>query len=234
MTSRDCLIGRCRNNTPPEFGCYACLDCLNQTQHQIVTIEDNLPRLTPQRGQRAQNDRIHRAIPDSRSPAIDDIIAMLDHRSRSNGYHTEWGGRADRPDDEPEPILSLPAVIGAWCETVWTGSEDSWPGTLSLGLFYLRANLHNPIGREPWVGEFADEIRQLYWQVRNAVGDQPIKPVATCTEVYRGQLCGGPVFQQERLLDDEGEQTGGARCGACGRVYRGMDLVRLHNQQEAS
>lgn len=234
MTTRECQIGRCRTNTPPDWGSYACHDCLTLVQHQIVTIEDNLPRLTPQRGQGAQTDRIHRAVPDSRSPAVDDIIVMLDPRSRSNGYQSEYGGRADRPDDDTTPALSIPAVVGAWCETLWTGSEDPWPSTLAAGLGYLRLHLHDRIGREPWAAEFADEIRQLYWQVRNAVGDQPVKPVATCTELYRGVRCGGDVYEQPRLVDAEGEPSGGARCRACSRVFLGMDLVRLHRQQEAS
>jgi hypothetical protein len=82
------------------------------------------------------------------------------------------------------------------------------------------------------VVEYVDELTRLHRQAAAAIGDGPPAPVATCTEVYRGEACAGGVVLWNRLDDTGHHGIGGARCLSCRKTYAAADLIRLRLAQK--
>jgi len=76
------------------------------------------------------------------------------------------------------------------------------------------------LARHETAAEFAHEINQVSWWIRQAAGLTPPPPLFTCpiVDTETGQPCGGPVRSQT--------WTFGARCSKCGRTWDGHLEVR--------
>jgi hypothetical protein len=136
----------------------------------------------------------------SKSPASDHVIAMLDRRSKANAVNR---------DDRDGAPLSVPAVIGEWCEVPWRDSEDILPGTVGQGFAYLRFR-NDWLMQQDCAADFADEIRRLYVQLRGHA--EPKRKIGECpAELVPGVRCEAPL---RTGVDDDV-----IRCHACGSSW---------------
>jgi hypothetical protein len=191
---------------------YACHHCTDQMRRQLRELEDYAVILAatvgPLRGGPARRSPGY----GSKSPARDDVIVMLDYRSRT-------GGEGD--DDEESPMRSLVGGIRTLACWLREEAEQSDPRrwTLTSEIAYLLGRIES-CAMEQWVDELSSDIRELHGQARALSHDQPTGPLGTCL----GVGCGGQVYRLTMPGDD------GARCSVCLRLYDGLDLVRLGAQ----
>lgn len=176
----------------------ACLLALSAVPEKVVSPFDGSPQAPGFR---------------STSPARDDVITATDIRT---GVSREF----------PNP--GAMAALVSWCQLVSEEREVKPPGDCTPGTLceYLRRH-HEWVTRQPWVSEYADELRGIRDQVRALVGYAPERPVGRCISIVDGgDDCSGPVFPTP--------DRDGVRCSWCHRVYTGHDLARLHvSQREA-
>lgn len=229
-----CLVDTC--DRIPDHGNYACDECVEHLRHLLREVDMYLRIVTPMRPTLASGPSS--AGYESRSPAADHVLVLLDPRSKANGHQADNGtGRIDRPDDEPDPLLSVPGVLGDLAYRMWDEvdhDEELWlprwrPRDVGDAITLLLAGAPWLAGTD-WLGQALDEVRAVRNELRSAANDSPPDVIATCTEVEHGRVCGGPV----RELPATEKRAGGARCGDCTRVYSGLDLVRLQIAQEAA
>jgi hypothetical protein len=198
---------------------YSCDDCTNTTRRRLREIElyaqwlATPAMLEPTRGTTGRRSPGY----SSRPPARDDVLVMLDHRSR-----TEPTG----PDDEDTPAWSILGTLYAVATYVRGHAHDHAPRRLTLAseLGYLLGRL-DWCATQPWADVVLADVRQLHAQARAAAGDRPPNSLGTCTEPD----CGGAVYPA-RLRDPDGSRYDGARCKRCGHPYTGLDLVRLRTE----
>lgn len=146
----------------------------------------------------------------SRSPARDDVILVLDPRSRI---------------DRHQPTPAAMAALTSWCQLVseerqLRGAQSTSPADLCG---YLRRH-HGWITAQPWIAEYATELRGLRDQVRALAGLAPEPPKGRCWHVFSDGECGGPLW-----WTDDRESL---RCGDCQRIYTGLDLIRWQAAQK--
>lgn len=201
---------------------YSCDTCTETTRRRLRELElyaawlATPTMLEPTRGTTGRRSPGY----GSRPPARDDVLVMLDHRSR-----TEPTG----PDDEDTPVWSILGTLYAVATFVRGHVGDSVPRRLTLAgeLGYLLGRL-DWCATQPWVDVIAADVRQLHAQARAVAGDRPPERLGTCTE----QGCSGAVYPA-RLRDPDGTRVDGARCKRCGQPYTGLDLVGLAKRGEA-
>lgn len=195
--------------------CTRCCDRLRDTLTEIKTrywqlcsITSLLPTVTDD-GRKARGYA-------SRSPARDQVIAMLDPRTTA----TEPG--------DPHSVL---AILASWAELVREEthqSRPSEPATVESEAAVLDAWM-DWITRQDWVVELDTELRQVRDQLRSETGEPNPKPVGHCINTLdEGETtreCRAPLFAPK-----EGTAI---RCHHCGREYDGLDLVKLELAQEA-
>lgn len=191
----------------------ACDRCRNEVLRWLGSIErdfealDTAPKSTPFGGGA-------RGAFGSKSPASDHVITMLDRRSSP-------AKRMDHEDDRENAPLSVPAVVGSWCEVAWRNSEQPFPGTVGEGFWFLRIQT-DWLMQQGCAAEYAGEIRDLYIQLRGH--SQPKRKIGECPTVigeYRDQVvrCEAPLRTN---LDEDV-----IRCYACGAQWQRpwLDLV---------
>mgnify|MGYP000922419371 FL=1 len=124
--------------------------------------------------------------------------------------------------DLPDPPTHTPAlhIIGEWTRLVI--DERRLANTPTQPETQTRLLLTNLdwLARHETAAEFAHEINQVSWWIRQAAGLTPPPPLFTCpiVDTETGQPCGGPVRSQT--------WTFGARCSKCGRTWDGHLEVR--------
>ncbi|MGH3505288.1 MAG: hypothetical protein ACRDQA_31005, partial [Nocardioidaceae bacterium] len=193
-----------------EPGTHVCVDCsttilahLRQTEYCLTALSA-IPVVGEQQ----------RRAPGfgSRSPARDDVIAATDVRTGLDAQQTAPGAMA---------------ALVSWCELVAEergvrGAERATPEVLCG---YLRRH-HGWITAQPWVDEYATELRGVRDQVRSLAGLAPEAPQGRCWVITDNADCGGPLWWSD--------DRDALRCGDCGRVYTGHELMRWQvGQQEA-
>lgn len=229
-----CIVDTC--DRTPTGGNYACDECVEHLRALLRELDHYLRVVTPMRPTLATGPSA--AGYESRSPAADHVLVMLDPRSKANGHQAENGaGRIDRPDDEPDPALSVPAVLADLAFRVWhevDHDDELWlpaskPRTVGDAITLLLLAAPWLAGTD-WLSHALDDVRTLRNQLARAANDAPLEVIAECTDLVAGRRCGGPV--RERPATEK--RPGGARCGTCKRNYDGLDLVRLRIAQEAT
>jgi hypothetical protein len=164
----------------------------------------------------------------SKPPVSLTPLAMLDSRSTTAEYVERHSPDFDPVGaEEHDHVTSLPAAVHAIA--VWIRGErevsepPSW--TLVSEVRYLVGEVDG-CALEQWVDDLHGEIKELHHKARIVAKDAP-RPVGKCLTID----CDGMVFWEirDRLAVER------ARCSnrACGRIYTGLDLVRLGAAQEA-
>ncbi|MGH3095491.1 MAG: hypothetical protein ACRDMV_05760 [Streptosporangiales bacterium] len=191
---------------------YACWRCSERLIRWLREVEACLLAMTavPVVG---GDDGRRTAVFESRSPANDDVISATDIRTGI---------------DRHQPHPGAMAALTSWCAQVadergMRGAREATPTALCG---YLRG--HNPwIIAQPWVDEYHAELAGVRSQVRSLAGFAPEPPYGKCWVLFTDGECGGPLFWTD--------ERDALRCGDCGRIYTGHELVRWQvGQQEAS
>lgn len=129
--------------------------------------------------------------------------------------------------EEHRPVLWR---LESLCRQLWeerhdagdAGDRESYAVDLAGLTVYLLAQTEWA-AFQPWVDDFADNVRDVHRDVRRLAGDAPGRPLAPCMVVG----CEAPVYWARGTE----EQPDVARCSKCHRTYTGMDLVRLRVQE---
>lgn len=237
---RFCTLPRCQSNEPPTADSLLCEPCIERLRVLLRDVEFNVAHLHAVKAVRPEMVPTGGAF-ESCSPADDHNIVMLDPRTKVNGYHTPDGlYRADRPDDDPNPTLSAPGVLGSWAQQLWEARTSPLLQTMFSGPATIREAVSELIlgttwiAAQDWVLDYAEELAQLNGQLRAAIGDAPPTAVAVCSRKLAGEPCGGDIIPWERTGDEARPGNGGARCVRCRHTYYGFDLIDLRLAQEAS
>lgn len=194
-------------------GALVCFDCSNRILRWLRELEEYLPTLPLIKDRKSSE----RGSPGFRStpPLNLDAVLHTDPRSDSSDRH---GHITDE--------LGALGVIDSWVRVLVEEHGVTPPKAAYLGLPLLRAS-HAWITCQPWVSEYADDLRKVHGAVRATAGDPIPQPVGRCIVVDDRSECGGPVFETADLA--------GVQCARCGETYTGLALVRLRvAQQEAS
>ncbi|MCR3719152.1 MULTISPECIES: hypothetical protein [Prauserella salsuginis group] len=183
-----------------------CFQCSNRILRQLRELEEYLPTLQLEK----RRGGAERGAPGfaSTSPADDTTI-----------HHTDWRTNWSALDG-----LGAVATIHQWARAVREDRAFKPPRhvTLTTEIEALRQN-HSWLTCQPFVDEYARELREVHGAVRAAAGDPAPHPVGRCITADQHGDCGGTVY--ERL------DFGGVQCASCHRIYAGLDLVRLRVSQ---
>lgn len=205
----------------------ACTHCVDTMRGWLRDLEDYAVILaaTPEPAREPTTGSVGAAF-GSRPPLDVRIVTFLD--PRSGGGASVWRLRDPRDMDD-EPIRSLPGSvhgIAAWLREERDHDQlTRW--TLASEIRYLLTQV-DASAVESWVDELYDDLHELHRQARSFAHDAP-RPLAHCLT----DGCDGLVFWVNRERD--GRPVDAARCYAegCGRLYEGLDLVRLGAAEEA-
>jgi hypothetical protein len=145
---------------------------------------------------------------DPPAPVRLDVVALLDRRT---AYR------------HPGDIVPVLAILEAWATLVRDERKiqpcRNTTVTSEAGL--LLGHLDWIIG-EPFVTDFAEEIRQVKSALHSAIGDHAPRPVGTCPVVHpdNDTECGGKLYQ---------DRYGGmsVTCRKCGETWGETELRRL-------
>lgn len=232
-----CVRDGCATAEPTPGNSRLCDTCRDRVHDDLRWVEFLAANLTPVK--KVRPEMVATASGFGSSPPLDlHAVAQLDPRSAATGVHRVHTG----PEDEDNPPLSVPGVIGDWARQVW---EQRTPPSLRHVIYAPRtlgeaiSTLLLALGwicEQEWVLDFADEVRQLRRQLAASTGEAPPKPVASCTHregepPAKGQaderpVCGGGIVVRQR--DDPGiAYSAGARCLSCGTIYTGFELLRI-------
>jgi DNA-directed RNA polymerase subunit RPC12/RpoP len=186
-----------------------CFSCSNRILRHLRELEEYLPTLSLLK--RVVGESRHSPGFASQSPANDTAV-----------HHTDWRSGWDALDG-----LGAVATLHSWARAVREDRAFQPPHyvTLTTELEALRAN-HSWLTHQPFVDEYARELREVHMAVRATAADPVPRSVGKCIHFKNHQECKGSVYE----LDD----ASGARCSRCGDVYSGLDLVRFRTAQEAS
>lgn len=186
-----------------------CFGCSNRLLRLLRELEEYLPTLSLLKGSAGMGEYSPPQF-GSKTPANDTVI-----------HHTDWRSQWDALDG-----LGAVATIHSWARAVREDREFHPPKyvTLTSEVSALRAN-HDWIICQPFVDEYATELREVHAAVRAAAHDPIPRSVGRCISVGQRGECGGAVYE----LDD----ASGVRCSVCRRIYTGLDCARFHAAQES-
>ena len=145
---------------------------------------------------------------DPPAPVRLDVVALLDKRT------------AYRYPGDIVPVL---AMLEAWATLVRDERNLEpcrRPATVTSEAGLLLAHIEWII-TQPFVKDFADEIRQVKSALHSAIGDHAPRPVGTCPVVHpEDGECGGKLYQ---------DRYGGmsVTCRKCGETWGETELRRL-------
>lgn len=211
-TISDCVVCQRSHTSDGYRVCRGCEQKLVDTLTEVVERYHMLCAtswLVPQPTDEARRGRGYA----SRSPARDRALAMLDARTRTS-----------RPHD-PRSVL---ATLRTYTTIVRTQHHLEWRASATVDSeAQLLGTWWDWTCRQDWVGELARDLRVLRRQLRTETGEPPHKPVGHCMntvdEGASTRECGAALFAPH----------GGSaiQCRHCGRVYDGLDLVKLELAQ---
>ncbi len=214
-----CLI--CHDTHSVRYGCDGCIDVMRRRLRDIETYAAMLPHLMqPLRGIAARRAPGYSSTP----PVRIDALVALDPRSRP-------GASVDRDwDPEIDDDHAMPSILGAlhsmarWIREEQELPEPSRAPTIAREIGYLLGAI-TWCARDQWITELFDEIHDLHGHFRRLVKDAPPRALSDCLEVG----CIGSVFWTRDIPDDQqpGQTHDAAKCVDCGRIYSGVDLIRL-------
>lgn len=206
------LCALCPGKTPRQADepSLLCFPCSNRILRHLRELEDYLPTLSLVKTVKSADSRGAPGF-GSRSPANDTAI-----------HHTDWRSGWDALDG-----LGAVATIHSWANAVREDRAFQQPKHINLSteISALRNN-HAWIVCQPFVDEYARELREVYVAVRAAANDPVPQAMGKCINMLRTQVCGGTVYE----LSD----FSGVKCSSCNRIYTGLDLDRLRVAQEGA
>lgn len=209
-TVQTCVV--CPQQRKTDNGYLVCIRCSSNILRHLRELEDYVPTLSLERPV-SPGEYISGSGFGSKSPANDAVILHTDPRS-------DYSDRDGTLTSE----LGAFSVVGTWARVVMEEHGGQASGFMAaVGL--LRTQ-HDWITRQPWVDEYADELRQVHTSVRQLARDPIPRSVGRCIAVHSHGECHGQVYE----MDD----ASGVRCSSCRRVYTGHDLARFNVAQEAS
>lgn len=210
------------------FG-YLCMKCSARILRWLRELEEYLPTLhllKPATGIREYSTPVF----GSRSPANDAVLVHTDPRSDVSdrkGFLT-CGHQADDDGDEHAkcnpPEVGALSVVASWSQVVVEERNVAPESNAYLSISLLRRN-HSWIIDQPWVDEYAEDLRRVHSAVRILANDPIPRSVGKCIRFNNNVECKGDVFE----LDD----ASGVKCSKCGDIYTGLDLERFRVAQEA-
>lgn len=232
-----CRAGQCGHEQ--DHGAQLCRRHVNDVGQHLAQLEGLYDRLdaVPSMQGREPNSGTSGALAAHRSVGNLDVMVMRDGRSRAgdggpDGNKTRgvletlayWAGhlRAARglvtARQQLPPVRVTGLHYGPVCDT-WCAHDTCRAATLR-GTTDVRRTVRTErklladhldwILAQDCAGQFADDIRAVWAQLRSAVGDTERKAKVPCPD------CGGPITWADRT-------TG---CPACGSEGRGLDLLR--------
>lgn len=234
MTTQACVI--CSGESQlGRFACHWCTEDVRRMLREIELYVAWLPLMTQpgrggQQGGRAPGFG-------SRPPARLDVLVALDPRTTLDVTTSERPFDPvvdDDPDNAPRSVLVALESQARMIREELGQEQPTKPPTIGGEITYLLGAVER-CAYEPWVDEMADFIRGIHRQLRAIVGDRPPRPLAPCLLVS----CDGWVHWSKDVPDPTDPEPDpkrrrkldAARCAQCGRVYTGMDLVRLRVQE---
>jgi hypothetical protein len=144
---------------------------------------------------------------DAPAPVRLEVVALTDRRTIA------------LDDADPPPVL---AIVESWARLVREERALASPlvrATLIGEVGFLLAH-HGWVCAQPWVDDYAAELRRARSAVHDAIGDHAPRPVGHCQVVDEQGECGGPLYQ-----DRWGAMA--VSCRRCGAVWQEDDLRRL-------
>jgi hypothetical protein len=206
----DCLVCPPSKPREAEAGKQVCFHCSNRVLRHLGELEDYLPTLSLLKTKGGDGGGRKPGFGSS-SPANDTVI-----------HHTDWRTTPSALDG-----MGAVATVHEWAKQVREDRGLECPRTLSVfsELHALRTH-HAWIMAQPWVADYAGEVREIHAAVRAAANDPIPRSVGRCIHQLRHGECGADVYE----LPD----ASGVKCSTCGRIYTGLDLDRLRVAQEAS
>lgn len=145
---------------------------------------------------------------DPPAPIRLDVVGLTDRRT------------VYRYDGDVYPVL---AVMEAWARLVREEREITPPSTPATILSETSLLIVHAywIAAQPFVDEFAAELRQVKSALHSAIGDYAPRSVGTCPVVHpESGTCGGRLYQ-----DRYGRLA--VSCSKCGEEWGEMELRRL-------
>lgn len=197
-------------------GHLSCEVCEDKLSAKLVEIAVRYEKLSPAPGGGQALDGMPTPKGfESKSPANEHVIAMMDHRSSDQARVWVGGDGRVHSESEHPPLsvyttllaevyevaerrfMALPDPIGQVRDlTEWLDRHVSW------------------ITTQGSVVDFAEVLRQLVRQLRPATGDRPKRPFGYCPVRPNAdsEPCGGPLFAPPVTSSI-------IRCGMCGSEW---------------
>lgn len=205
---------------------HVCFGCSNRILRWLRELEEYIPTLSllkPTTGITEYQTPVF----GSRSPANDAVIVHIDPRSATSdrdGVLT-CGHMAGDDECTHQRELGALAVVASWAAVVVEEREIAPEGTAFASIALLRRN-HSWITEQPWVDEYARELKSVHAAVRALANDPVPRSVGKCINLTAAKECRGQVFEVPKLE--------ALQCSDCRRIYTGTDLIRLKMSWEAS
>ena len=166
------------------------------------------------------------------SPALVrlDVAALTDPRSAFGVATDPTRGERHQPrnyeeNQQDNPPIDIPGELITWAQTLADEHQLTTPVTHMAGAVNLLMAWWETLTAATWVDDFYDRMRDIHRLLDNAHGVERPRPVGHCLSIIdkNGQTveCGKALFQ-----DPNSPGIAVARCSGCGRIYRGLDLIR--------
>jgi len=198
----------------PKSAIEGALTCVGHSRWLAETLEDIVetcallpeflePGTAVDDGRQVRGKRV-----DPPAPVRLDVVALGDRRT----VHRHAGD-----------ILPVLAILESWARMIREEREITARTTVATILgesTFLVAQVSWVIA-QPWVDEFATELREVKSSLHSAIGDHAPRPVGRCPVVHpeTGE-CSGPLYQ-----DRYGRLS--VTCRQCGETWGETELRRL-------
>lgn len=196
-------------------GHLTCELCEDKLDRALREIADRYEKLDPRpSGSQASDGTPRPPGFESRAPASEHIIAMMD--PRSSEVARVWIAADRRVHQESErPPLSVYTMLLREVYEVAEQREMSLPDPCERVRHLTDWLLRHVewITRQEAVVDFADVLRLLNRQLRPVTGDKPRRPLARCPNQVNETTCGGSLYGPASLSSSV------IRCAACGGTW---------------
>lgn len=212
-----CVVGN-EDLDEKRDGPLVCFRCSNRILRHLRELEEYLPTLSAEKT--VGGDTGRKTGFESTSPANDAVLMHQDPRSGTEVI--------TRHDGTLIAEHGAFGVVVSWAAMVREERDLAPPkrATLATEAGCLRSS-HSWIVEQPWVDDYAAELKSVHAAVRALAHDPVPRPVGKCIRFEGKDECRGDVFE----LDD----ASGARCSKDKRhIYTGLDMVRLRAAWEVA
>lgn len=168
------------------------------------------------------------------SPALVrlDVAALTDPRSAFSVRAEAAGYSENRNHADDSPPISIPTEIIMWAQMFADEHNIQTPTNTMAAAVNLLTTWWDTLLWCPWIDEFHTRMAEIRRQLDTAHGVERRKSVGKCLTVTTSEdgrtatECGHRLYQDQSSVG-----VAVARCSGCGRVYRGLDLVRAQHPE---